>query len=102
MGLQFDMATGKTIPLSGPGPMIFSSPDRATQFILTQNSLSARTGRYVRWEPFAGQIEDLILPLITLYTDVVSIQNVQLDYLDRFLWSGNWSDFDWKKLIRDD
>jgi hypothetical protein len=65
-GFQFDMASGRAVPLTptpGLGPAIFATPDRSTQFIVAPNSMTARTTSYVRWSPFAGQIEALLLPL---------------------------------------
>jgi uncharacterized protein (TIGR04255 family) len=100
--IQIDMASGSTTPLAGPRPAIFASPDKATQFIIAPNSLTARTTNYVRWTPFAGQMEELMLPLIGVYSDVVSMTNVQLDYVDRFLWTGDWTNFDWRLLLRPD
>ncbi len=102
VGFQVDLSTGKTTSISGPPPAIFSTADRATQFIVTPNSLTARTARYIRWEPFAGQIEELVLPLVDLYAEIAAIQHVQVDYVDRFLWSGSWDNFEWRELLRDD
>jgi uncharacterized protein (TIGR04255 family) len=103
VGFQFNMGTGQALPLApGVGPAVFATTDRATQFIIAPNSMTARTTSYVRWAPCAGQIEELMLPLISLYSDVVSVANVQLDYVDRFLWTGDWSNFDWRALLRSD
>jgi hypothetical protein len=59
LAIQIDMASGSTTPLAGPRPATFATPDRATQFIIAPNSLTARTTNYVRWTPFAGQMEEL-------------------------------------------
>jgi uncharacterized protein (TIGR04255 family) len=102
VSFQIDATTGRATPLTGVGPSIFVTSDQATQFFIAQNSLAARTGRYVRWQPFAGQIEEVIVPLVDLYADIVSIQSVQVDYLDRFMWTGTWANLDWRSLIRED
>jgi uncharacterized protein (TIGR04255 family) len=102
VGFQVDMSSGVATALSGPMPLIFVTPDRATQFIVSPNSLTARTGRYVRWQPFAGQLEELMLSLVGGYADIVSIANIQLDYVDRFCWTGDWRDFRWHDLLRED
>jgi uncharacterized protein (TIGR04255 family) len=102
MGFQIDVSTGQATPLTGSGPSIFATTDRATQFIIAPNSLTARTTSYVRWSPFIGQVEEMMLPLINVYSDAVSVKTVQLDYVDRFLWTGDWSNFDWKALLRSD
>jgi uncharacterized protein (TIGR04255 family) len=101
VSIQVD-AQGRVSPLSGPAPALYTSPDKGTQFIASANSITVRTGRYVRWEPFIGQFEELLLPLHQIYSDVVTVQSLQLDYSDRFLWTGSWEDFDWKLLLRDD
>lgn len=102
IGIQVDIASGRTTPIEGPRPAIFMTTDQAMQFIIAPNSLTVRTGRYVRWQPFAGQIEELLLPLLDGYVDVVSIANIQLEYLDRFLWTGDWSTFRWRDLLQED
>jgi uncharacterized protein (TIGR04255 family) len=101
-GFQFDVATGRVGPATGPRPVILTSPDRATNFFLTQNAVTVQTGKYIRWQPLIGQFEELILPMIGSYTNVVSIANVQLDYLDRFFWTGDWSNFEWRSLLQQD
>lgn len=101
-GFQFDVATGRFGPATGPRPVILTSPDRATNFILTQNALTVQTGKYVRWQPLIGQFEELILPIVANYSNVISIAGVQLDYLDRFFWTGDWLSFDWRSLLRPD
>jgi uncharacterized protein (TIGR04255 family) len=102
IGFQFDALSGRTTPVTGPGPNIFMTADRAMQLIVAPNSLALRTGRYVRWQPFAGEIDELMLPLLDSFVDVLSIANIQLEYLDRFLWTGKWSTFHWPELLRAD
>jgi uncharacterized protein (TIGR04255 family) len=101
VGFQVDLSSGRAMPFEGPRPLIFMTTDQATQFIIASNSLIARTGRYVRWQPFSGQIEELLLPLLDGYVDVVSIANVQLEYVDRFIWTGDWSTFRWRDLLQE-
>jgi uncharacterized protein (TIGR04255 family) len=102
VGIQVDMASGQATPITTPLPAVFATADRASQFVIAPNSLTARTNSYVRWEPFAGQMEELLLPAIANYSDVVSVVSVQIDYVDRFVWTGDWSNFDWRKLLRTD
>jgi uncharacterized protein (TIGR04255 family) len=102
VGFQFDASSGRTTPVTGPGPNIFLTADRAMQLIVAPNSLALRTGRYVRWQPFAGEIDELVLPLLDNFVDVLSISHIQLEYLDRFVWTGNWNTFQWRELLRDD
>jgi uncharacterized protein (TIGR04255 family) len=100
--IQVDIASGRTTPLEGHRPSIFATSDQAMQFIVAPNNLSVRTGRYVRWQPFTGQIEELMLPLMDGYIDVVSIASIQLEYVDRFLWTGDWTSFNWRDLLKED
>lgn len=103
IGFQIDIASGQTTPLSpGLATSAFATPDKATQFIIAPNYLAVRTNSYVRWRPFAGQIGEFILPLIGTYADTVSVSSVQLDYTDRFLWTGDWGTFDWRMLLKGD
>jgi uncharacterized protein (TIGR04255 family) len=100
---QIDVASGQTTPIApGAGPAVFTTTDRSTQFIIAPDSLTARTTSYVRWAPFVGSIEELMLPLVGVYSEVVSAASVQLDYVDRFLWTGDWSSFDWRTLLKAD
>jgi uncharacterized protein (TIGR04255 family) len=100
-GFQID-ASGRATAIEGVKPAIFVTSDQAMQCIVAPNDLTVRTGRYVRWQPFAGQIEELVLPLLEGYLEVVSIAHVQLEYLDRFVWSGDWTSFNWRELLRED
>jgi hypothetical protein len=43
-----------------------------------------------------------MMPLIRIYSEIVSINGVQVEYLDRFLWTGTWQDFNWRKLLKED
>jgi uncharacterized protein (TIGR04255 family) len=102
MGFQIEISTGQPMPTPFAASSIYTTADRATQFIVAQNSLAMRTGRYVRWSPFIGQMDDLLFPLLERYSGIVDIANIQLDYTDRFLWADTWDTFDWRRLLRED
>jgi uncharacterized protein (TIGR04255 family) len=102
MGFQIDISSGQSTPMPMAMSPIYTTADRATQFIVAQNTLAVRTGRYVRWSPFIGQMDDLLFPLLERYAGIVDIANIQLDYLDRFLWTETWDTFDWRRLLRED
>ncbi|MFK5598243.1 hypothetical protein ACFZ8E_14795 [Methylobacterium sp. HMF5984] len=51
---------------------------------------------------FYRQIEQTILHLLNVICDSVDITAIKLEYSDRFYWSGDWENFDSKKLLRDD
>jgi uncharacterized protein (TIGR04255 family) len=62
--------------------------------------LSLQTQRYTRWAPFRAAFSKIALPLAEDYTATVSTSAVQLEYVDRFLWTGTWEDFDVSQLIK--
>jgi len=99
--IQFDVATGRVGPMTGLPPTNYLSPDRSTNFLVAPNSIYTQTGRYVRWQPFIGQVEDLVIPLIVEYNKLVSITGIQLQYLDRFYWTGSWDTFKWQNLVQE-
>jgi uncharacterized protein (TIGR04255 family) len=101
VGVSFDARTGRVGPITGPAPANYISADRSTNFLLAPNSLSIQTGRYVRWRPFIGQFNEMIGPIVPGYSDTINIQGVQLEYLDRFFWMGNWDDIEWRSLLKE-
>jgi uncharacterized protein (TIGR04255 family) len=100
LGVQIDMTTGRVGPAKGVGPVQFTTADRGLTIVMMPNAVIWQTSRYVRWDPFIGQFESLVMPLVTAYSDVVSGSAIQLDYLDRFFWTGDWESFDIERLIQ--
>lgn len=101
-GFEFGPQGVRQIEGTGAMPRLFVSPERSAQIYLAPDHISRTTGSYVRWQPFVGTIERLILPIVGLYRETVSINSVKLEYWDRFFWSGTWADFAVKSLIRKD
>jgi uncharacterized protein (TIGR04255 family) len=100
-GFQIDLAQGRTVPLTSGGPAQFVSPDKSTILAFNPNSVVLQTGRYVRWSPFVGQLEELVLPLVGQYCESLNLVSVQLEYLDAFRWTGSWEDFRWRDLLEE-
>lgn len=98
-GFQFDVTTGKVVPLVDGGPVSYVTPDRGTTITVVSNQVSLQTTRYIRWASFELMLSKFLMPVVTDFCEVVSITAVQLGYWDRFLWSGTWDDFDVQQLL---
>lgn len=94
LGFQVDALSGKVMPLREAGPANFVSSDSRQQLSLLPNGISWTTQHYVRWEHFITQFQRFSLHALERYDALVSLVSVQLEYWDRFLWTGSWSDFD--------
>jgi uncharacterized protein (TIGR04255 family) len=81
-------------------PRVFQSPTGTLAVTLSAQGIVLTTGGYVRWQPFIGEFERLVLPILTMCRQIVSVSAVRLEYWDRFLWSGDWSTFRSEQLIR--
>jgi uncharacterized protein (TIGR04255 family) len=102
VGLQFDVLTGKIVPLENGGPLSFVTADRGTTVTITPNQVSILTLRYIRWANFKSAIDELLLQTIIDFCKSVSIVATKLEYRDRFLWSGTWDNFDVMQLLKRD
>lgn len=100
---KIDGATGIVKPLEeDEGIHLFSSSDETRQFIMDPTSINWTTTRYIRWKPFVGQFETFSEKILKEYLDATSIKCVQIEYWDRFNWTGDWSTFRALSLFRPD
>ena len=99
VGLRFDVATGNVVPLGGDGPTSYVTADRGTTITLAPNQVNLTTTLYTRWANFEGTLGKLLMPLVADYSNTVSISAIQLEYTDRFIWSGTWEDFDSSEVL---
>jgi uncharacterized protein (TIGR04255 family) len=99
LGMQIDISTGKVIPVEGDGPISFVTSNRGTTVTLAPNQINLTTVLYTRWVHFEATLDKILMPLVSDYSTSVSVYAVQLDYLDRFIWSGTWENFDAHKLL---
>ena len=99
VGMKFDLLTGNVVPIGGDGPISYVTPDRGTTVTIVPNQVNLTNIQYTRWAHFEAALTKLLIPLVTDYSQSVSISAVQLDYLDRFIWSGTWDNFDSTKLL---
>ncbi len=98
-GFQFDVTTGTVVPLVSGGPVSYVTRDQGTTVTIVANQVNVQTNRYIRWAIFEGSINKLLMPLVLDFCKVVSVSGVQLNYWDRFMWSGSWADIDTKQLL---
>jgi uncharacterized protein (TIGR04255 family) len=99
IGMQFDMLTGKVVPMSDGGPVSFVTPDKGTTLTIAPNQLSLQTQRYTRWAHFESSVDKFLTPVMREFCNSVEIQASQLDYWDRFIWTGDWDTFDVNQLL---
>ncbi len=99
VGLQFDVLSGRVIPLAGGGPMTFVSEDQGTTIIVAANQISVQTLLYTRWANFETFISKYVSAIFADFTDALSISATKLEYWDRFIWTGDWDDFDVSQLL---
>jgi uncharacterized protein (TIGR04255 family) len=102
VGFRIDIATGKVGPPAGTPPQTFNLPDRSATLIVGPNSMLWQNTRYVRWAPFIGQFRDIASSMVGAFLESVTLSAVRLEYWDRFNWTGDWTNFDAKRLIRTD
>jgi len=92
---------GQMTPLpQASAPRNFTSKEQSNTITMTPDGIVWTTVNYVRWPPFIGEFERFVLPLLAELLQTVSIAAVKLEYWDRFIWSGDWDNFDVQKLIR--
>jgi uncharacterized protein (TIGR04255 family) len=87
---------------SGVAGCNFVSTDGASVLAIHPGALQFETAKYVRWQPFIGQFDEQVLPLLKSYGDTLSLISVSLQYVDVYQWAGDWTDFAWKELLRPD
>lgn len=81
-------------------PQAFGSSTRSEHLTISPEGFNWTSSSYVRWQPFIGGFEQIVLPFLTRALETVSVNAVKLEYWDRFYWSGNWSNFDPSRLLK--
>jgi uncharacterized protein (TIGR04255 family) len=84
---------------SSGAPRSFSTSDRSGALMLTPFSLHWKTNQYIRWSYFLQQIHSFFIGALTEYSKLLHVGAVQLEYWDRFMWSGSWDDFNCGSLL---
>ncbi|QEE40708.1 MULTISPECIES: TIGR04255 family protein [unclassified Methylobacterium] len=103
MGFEINPQTGIATPKQmGVGSLVYSNTDRTLSCVITPGALIWNNLRYARWQPFIGQMEQVVSQLLPIVSDAVDVVSVKLEYLDRFYWSGDWDSFSIGKLLRSD
>lgn len=101
IGFQVDALTGKVTPVNGGGPTNFVSPDNQQHLALLPNAITWATQQYVRWAQFKSQFTKVASFAVDQYESLISLSSIQLEYWDRFIWTGDWGDFDARQLLDD-
>jgi uncharacterized protein (TIGR04255 family) len=94
---------GRVSPQEAPiaAPRVFQSATGGLAITISPQGVVFTTGSYVRWQPFIGELERLVIPMTAKFRSVVSVSAVRLEYWDRFVWAGDWTTFRARELIRD-
>jgi uncharacterized protein (TIGR04255 family) len=105
MGFQFGPGQ-QLAPIQGPAPhgmpRVFVSSNQTGTLTISPASIGWTSTAYVRWQPFIGEVERFLLPALNSMLDIVSVLAVKLEYWDRFVWTGDWDNFDAAKLLKRD
>lgn len=99
LGFNVDALSGKVTPLLASGPAMFVSADNRQQLGLMPNAIGWATQQYIRWAGFKAQFDKVSSFAVQEYENLVSVSSVRLEYWDRFIWSGDWNDFDISQLL---
>jgi uncharacterized protein (TIGR04255 family) len=101
IGFSFDLQTGRVVTVEGDAkPIPYTTQDQSITVTIMNNQVSLVTVRYVRWQQFRSALSKYLVPTISIFLDTISIGAIQLDYSDRFFWTGNWQDFDVSGLLK--
>jgi uncharacterized protein (TIGR04255 family) len=90
----------KQVAAPANAPRTFASANQTTSLTVSPEGLLWTSTSYVRWQPFVGDFERYVLPLLKDFLDTVSIVAVKLEYWDRFFWSGDWDNFSVGELLK--
>lgn len=101
-GFQIDMATGKMMSIADSvGPAAFSTADGAQQLLFLPNAINFVTHKYVSWKQFMADFHRAADLALEQYERLASVNAVQIEYWDRFTWTGDWDDFRTTNLINE-
>ena len=101
IGMSIDVVTGQvTGNSSGSVPVSYVRSDSSAALTMSPKALVWGSTQYTRWAQFKSQLETTLFPVLRSFSEVIDPILVRLDYLDRFIWTGTWSDFDLSGLMR--
>jgi uncharacterized protein (TIGR04255 family) len=100
IGFAFDLQTGRVVPVEGNAkPIPYRTLDQSITITILNTQVSLISTRYVRWAQFVAGLSKYLFPTISIFSETISVLAVQLEYADRFFWTGTWNDFDSGKLL---
>lgn len=98
-----DTASGRIVTVADDyGPATFVSNDGVIELFIVPNSFTFTTQRYVRWASFLNSFHAITAAVLSWFDSAVSVNSLRLEYWDRFIWTGEWDDFDLQKLLKKD
>lgn len=100
---QLDQSTGRVLAVSPDyAPATFTSFDNAFEVVIMPNSIMFSTQRYVRWASFINAFHNITGAIVAHFENALNTGSLRLEYWDRFLWTGEWDQFDLRKLIKEE
>jgi hypothetical protein len=103
IGVQIDVATGHVVKRHGGlFPAMYNSLDKADAIFIAPNSVTWQTVRYIMWDQFESKLETLIYHILDTFLSSVSGSLIRMEYVDCFIWSGTWDNFDSTNLLGQD
>lgn len=97
--VNFDTITGAVSIGAAYGPQEFGTPDGSLVLSLMPDGIVWQTTRYTRWDAFWEQVNEIVLQIARPFTEALPVSSVKLEYWDRFIWSGSWSDMRLEELL---
>ena len=100
IGFSLDFQTGRVLQVGDDAqPVPYTTHDRSLTITILSSQVSLQTIRYVRWAQFRAALDKYLIPTVADFSASVSIAASQLDYIDRFWWTGTWVDFEASALL---
>ena len=81
-----------------------TAPDGTTvthEFLVERNSITFRTTLYSRWDAIWQQANKYFSALAPMYAEHAKLISINLNYVDKFVWSGDISKFKPSLLLRE-
>ena len=70
-----------------------------TEFKIERSGITYRTTVYTRWNLIWSQVKEYFDELIPMFIEQAKIVNLSLSYVDKFLWSGDFGNFNPSLLL---
>lgn len=101
MSFKIHAATGAVDRNIDEGASVYNLTDGGFTIDIQRNMIGFQTTKYVRWKPFIGKFRQGIEEICDQYLQSVNVLALQLDYNDKFFWTGSWDDFDYRLALNE-